>query len=171
MLLRALSRELERNMDLMDATASLLRRERDMLQGDLEQRVAITSLHTDVWDSVVNAGTLDAFEESDVIAAAYHRIQEINELIDLFRREGNPKLYSPLIASRVEGRERDEVIDIIQGQCEDAAPTVHQAYQAVQEMLDRTCPVCGRVFDAPRGVKSHLTQVDDAAHEKHAIDL
>lgn len=158
-------------MDIMDATASLLRRERDMLQGDLEQRVSITSLHTDVWQSVVNAGTLDDIAGSEEVAAAYHRIREINELIALFRREGNPKLYSPLIASRVEGRERDEVVDIIQGQCEDAAPAVHKAYQAVQEMLDRTCPVCGRVFDAPRGVKSHIKQVDDEAHEKHAIDL
>jgi len=164
-LLGPLKNELQQNYDLAQSTYELITNERDMLQGDTQQRIALPELSTDVWQSVVNAGQLNEFDEAaTTVTEAYRMIQTINQVIDKFNRFGNRVMYTPLLQQSADRYGREELIDIIADMCSEATVTIMDAQDALSSVIQTECPVCGKRFSNRSGLKSHVTQKDDPEH-------
>lgn len=165
-LLEPLKEELQQNYETIQSTQQLIQEERDMLQGDTQERIALLGLSTDVWNSVVNSGRLNEFDEaSKVVAKAYRQIENINQVIDKFNRFGNRIMYSPLLKKSTDTYNREQLIDIIADMCSEATMTVMDAQEALDQLIQTECPVCGKRFANRSGLKSHVTQKDDPDHQ------
>lgn len=155
---RALRTEIERNLELADSTRDMIVQERDMLQGDVKQRVVLYQFHTDVWDMLVGTGNLDVFSAPDVLASCYERLKEVNDLITKFNEVGDAILHAPLLNRGGNTYGRDHVIDIIKERCEEVEHGLQDAYRVVEERLDRTCPYCDTVVADASDLEPHIRQ-------------
>lgn len=165
-LLEPLKDELQQNYEVAQSTNELITNERDMLQGDTQERIALFELQTDVWKSVVNSGQLAEFDEaSEKVAEAYRQINDINQVIEKFNRFGNRVMYTPLLRQATDMYDRQELIDVIAGMCSEATVTIMDAQEALSTLIQTECPVCGRRFSTRTAMKSHVTQKDDPEHE------
>lgn len=172
MLVRALRDEIERNIDTAAATKRMIEQERDMLQGDLQVRMVLEPFHTDVWDSLINAGRLGDYADlSTDVAAAYRQADELNRLIEQFDRHGNTVVYAPLVTGTAERYGHKDVIDIIRERSEETELAFRDARETVTDVIARTCPDCGTTFGSRQAMKSHRTQKGDAAHRDVAHDV
>lgn len=135
MLLRALLTELDRNLDVAKSTRNLVTEKRDMLQGDVKQRLVLHTFHTDVWDSLVHQGGVDRLESPGTVATCYERLKETNELMAKFNEEGDAIIHSPLISRQGKDYGREHVIEILQELCEEAESVLHDAYTVVDDQL------------------------------------
>lgn len=170
-MLRPLDQEIERNLDLAKSTKRMIENERDMLQGDIRERVTLYLFHTDVWDAVVNRGDIDPVEHMPDVMEAYRRAREYNQAVEQFRRHGNVTTYSPLIAGVRENYGRKPLIDALREKAEETEIALRDARRQVGEVLERSCPVCDHVFPHASAMKSHLTQKDDRAHASYRESL
>ncbi|MCJ7479257.1 MAG: hypothetical protein MUP63_03725 [Candidatus Nanohaloarchaeota archaeon QJJ-7] len=110
----ALDSELDRNLELAAAMKKMLDRERDMLQGDLRERVILHQFHTDAWDSVVNHGTVEDLDEAqEQVSRCYMRLKEFNEIVQRFNEHGNSIVYIPSLEKELGGYGRDELLKIL----------------------------------------------------------
>lgn len=156
MLLRALVTELDRNLDLAKSTRNLLSEKRDMLQGDVKQRLILHGFHTDVWDSFVQQGAVDQLDTPETVASCYEQLKEINELIAKFNEEGDAILHSPLINRDGKDYGRDHVVDIMKELCEEAESVLRDAYSVADQQLGRVCPICGTSFASEDACNEHM---------------
>ncbi|MDY6777788.1 MAG: hypothetical protein SVU32_03920 [Candidatus Nanohaloarchaea archaeon] len=165
-LLEPLQEELEQNFEIAKGTENLIKEERDMLQGETEQRVALFTLSTDVWESVIHAGTLSNFEEtSGPVSDAYRQTKQLNTLIEKFNRYGNSILYTPLLKQTTSQYNRKQLLDIIAEMCSEVSVTIMDAKDQLSDIVQTECPVCGRRFSTRQAMKSHVTQKNDPEHE------
>ncbi len=165
MLLTALRDEVERNIEAASSTKRMIDRERDMLQGDLQERVSLQRFHTDIWDSLIAGGSLQEYGDVlDTVAAAYRDVREYNQVVDQFDRHGNNIVHSPLITGTMSGYGRKETIEIIREKCDEAEVDLRDAREALEDIIRRTCSVCGELFPSRGAMKSHRSQKDDSDH-------
>lgn len=153
---RALQTEIERNLEIAESTRDLIVDERDMLQGDVKERVVLYSFHTDVWDMLAVSGDLDRFSQPSLLAKCYQHLNEVNELIIKFNEVGDSILHSPLISREGKSHGRDHTVDIIRERCEEAEHWLQEAYRVVEERLDRTCPYCDAVVENASDMEPHI---------------
>lgn len=165
MLLKALLSELDRNLDMAKSTRNLLTGERDMLQGDVKQRLVLHRFHTDVWDAVVAQGAVDQITAPDTVATCYQRLRETNEMIAKFNEEGDAILHSPLINREGNDYGRDHVVDILQELTEEAEGLLRDAYTEIDRQITRTCPECGAMFDTADACDEHVRTEHETARE------
>ncbi len=131
--MEALRAEIDRNLDLADAAKTLITRERDMLQGDVTERLVLHMFHTDAWHAVVNAGRVDELGDAEEdVAECYMQLQEVNELLEWFQRHGNQVAFVPLIRDAVDGYGRKEVLQILREKYDEAEIQLRDARQAVE---------------------------------------
>jgi len=167
-LLTPLKQELDDNYTLAAATEQLIDSERDMLQGKTEKRVMLMQLSTDVWQSVLNAGSLQSFgEDAGRIAAAYRHIHELNTVIDTFNRHGNRTMYTPVGKTAGSRYERDEILEILADISSEAATQIRTAQDTVGTLIQTECPVCETRFSSRTAMKSHITQKNDPEHQAY----
>lgn len=165
MLLRALEEELERNIEAASSTKRMIDRERDMLQGDLEDRLVLQRFHTDIWDSLVNRGSLEDHPGIvEEVAAAYRAGHEFNQIVDRFNQHGNQIMHTPLLNSALSGYGRKQLIEILREKADEASVALRDARDVVAEAVRTTCPVCDTTFPSRQAMKSHRAQKDDPAH-------
>lgn len=165
-LLEPLKDELQKNYRIAQSTHELITNERDMLQGETDERISLFELSTDVWHSVINAGHLNEFDEAaNKVAEAYRQINTINQVITKFNRFGNRVMYTPLLRSSADTYDREELIDIIADMASEVTVVIMDAQDALDTLIQTECPVCGRRFASRTAMKSHVTQKDDPEHE------
>ncbi|MFB6167091.1 MAG: hypothetical protein ABEJ62_02415 [Candidatus Nanohaloarchaea archaeon] len=167
---RVLRREVDRNLEIAKSTKRMVGRERDMLQGDLQGRMVLHRFHTDVWDSMVNSGSLEE-ELPDSFYDVYMRLKEFNEIVDQFERHGNTTVHAPLLKQKLEGYGRKQLVGIIREKCDEIEMMLRDLEGDIEELAERTCPVCGDRFENVTGLKSHMKQVDDGKHGDYSLDL
>lgn len=155
---RSLREELERNLEIAQSTRNMLRNERDMLQGDVKQRLVLYQFHTDVWEMLVHHGSFDDLPDTQAVTACYMRLKEANELIEKFNQEGDAIVHSPLVYRSSKDYGRDHVVELLEELCEEAQIKLQEAYQVVEGVIDRTCPACDNVFDSVEAMDSHQTE-------------
>ncbi|MDY6768834.1 MAG: hypothetical protein SVW02_01875 [Candidatus Nanohaloarchaea archaeon] len=132
--MEALRAEIERNLELADAAKTLIDRERDMLQGEVRERLVFHTFHTDAWTAAVNAGRVDDLGDAEeAVAACYMQLQEVNEVVDWFEQHGNRAAFIPLIRDAVDGYGRKEVLQVLREKYDEAEIQLRDARQAVEE--------------------------------------
>ncbi|MDY6789099.1 MAG: hypothetical protein SVV03_04000 [Candidatus Nanohaloarchaea archaeon] len=165
-LLEPLKDELDKNFDLAQSTEKLISEERDMLQGEAEERVVLFKFSTDVWDSVINSGELSSFEEAAKKSSqAYRKMIEINSVIEKFNEFGDRIMYTPLMKQTMNRYNREKLLDVIREMCSEISDTLMDAREAVDRLIQTECPVCGRRFPTRSAMKSHVTQKSDPEHQ------
>lgn len=165
-LLEPLKDELQQNYQIVQSTNDLITNERDMLQGDTQERIVLFELSTDVWNSVVNSGQLNEFDEASTkIADAYRQINKINNVIQKFNTYGNRVMYTPLLRQTTDMYDREELIDVIADMCSEATVVIMEAKDTLDRLIQTECPVCSRRFSTRSALKSHVTQKDDPEHQ------
>lgn len=165
MILQALRDEVERNIETASSTKRMVDRERDMLQGELQGKVALQRFHTDIWDAIIAGGRLEDYANVAAdVAAAYRMAREVNRMVDQFDRHGNSIVHSPLVSGTIDNYGRKPVIEIVREKSDETEMAFRDAREALDDLVDRTCPDCGTVFGTRQAMKSHRTQKDDAAH-------
>ncbi|MCJ7450319.1 MAG: hypothetical protein MUP58_01110 [Candidatus Nanohaloarchaeota archaeon QJJ-9] len=166
-LLEPLKEELAENFEAAKSAENLITKERDMLQGNSQERVLLYTLSTDVWDSVTSSGELKNLEESaGEVAKAYRHIEELNTAIEKFNQFGNKIMYSPLLKKTTEQYNRKELLDIIAEICSEASVKIMNAKEELEEVIRTECPACGRRFPNRKAMKSHVTQKQDPEHQE-----
>lgn len=165
-LLEPLKDELDENFQLARSTENLVSEERDMLQGDVEERVVLFQFSTDVWESVINSGELSVFEEaSEKVSHAYRKAQKINSVVEKFNNFGDRIMYTPLLKQTMDQYDRENLLDVIQEMCAEASDIFMEAKEAVDRLIRTECPVCGKRFPTRSAMKSHVTQKSDPNHQ------
>ncbi len=165
-LLEPLKKELDDNFELAQSTEKLISEERDMLQGDVEERVVLFKFSTDVWESVINSGELSMFEESaENISHAYRKAKNINSVIENFNQFGDRIMYTPLLKQTMDRYSREKLLDVIREMCAEISDVFMNAREAVDKLIQTECPVCGQRFPTRSAMKSHVTQKSDPNHE------
>jgi hypothetical protein len=154
--------ELEHNLDTASSTRNLLTEKRDMLQGDVKQRLVVHRFHTDVWDACIAQGSINQIDDVETVVSCYEQLREVNELMLKFNEEGNVMLHSPLISR--EGRDygRDHVVDMLKELCEQAEGALRDAYAAVDRQMSRTCPICDQQFESKDACDEHMQTAHQA---------
>ncbi len=165
-LLKPLRDELDENYSLVTSTEEMIRKERDMLQGESDKRVVLLKPYNDVWQSVVTSGNISDFEEaSDLVSKAYRRLSELSMVIEKFNSYGPSVMYSPVLKKTSDSYGRENLVELIRMICNEAKTPVFEAKNAVEDIIDTECPVCGVRFESRSGLKSHMTQKNDAEHQ------
>lgn len=165
-LLEPLKDELDENFELAQSTENLVSEERDMLQGDVEERVVLFQFSTDVWESVINSGELSVFEEAaEKVSHAYRKAGKINSVIEKFNKFGDSIMYTPLLKQTMDRYSREKLLDVIQEMCAEASDIFMDAREAVDRLIKTECPVCGTRFPTRSAMKSHVTQKSDPNHQ------
>ncbi|MDY6766465.1 MAG: hypothetical protein SVW77_03790 [Candidatus Nanohaloarchaea archaeon] len=130
----ALAAELERNLELADAAKTLIDRERDMLQGEVRERLVTHRFHTDAWHALVNGGDIDELgDAAEAVAECYMHLQEVNEVLEWFREHGNRTAYLPLVRDTADGYGRKELVQVLREKFDEAELKLRDARQAVDE--------------------------------------
>jgi hypothetical protein len=132
--------------------------ERDMLQGDIKQRLIVHRFHTDIWDALVAQGSVDQLMEPDTVTTCYQRLRETNEMFEKFNEVGDVILHSPLINREGNDYGREHIIEILQEMCEIAEDVLYEAHVSVDQQLSRTCPECGTMFQTADACDAHYDQ-------------
>lgn len=165
-LLQALNDELDDNYDRVTSTKDLITNERDMLQGNAAERIVLLPLATDVWQSVINSGQLESFQETaKIVSQSYRYINQFNTIIEKFNEYGDSVMYNPLLKQTTKQYSRNNLLDIIAELSGETASRINTATSSLQELIDTECPVCGERFPTRSAMKSHITQKQDPEHE------
>lgn len=130
--MEALLAEVQKNLEIASNTKKMLNRERDMLQGDVEERMILHQYHTDAWDATVNAGTLEELEDGDTLCECYMHLKECNEIVDWFTRYGNRIVHLPLLKGNLDGYGRSKAVDIIREKSDEAEILLRDARQQLE---------------------------------------
>jgi len=133
----ALEQEIKRNLELVTDTVKMIEEQRDMLQGDVQQRIDLHKMHTDIWDTLVQCGDSELLERADTLAPCYQRLNELNELIDKFNADGDTMVHSPLLNRHGKSYGRSNVLNVIREQCATAEDYLHTAYREIEQLKEQ----------------------------------
>ncbi|MFB6265694.1 MAG: hypothetical protein ABEI07_01270 [Candidatus Nanohaloarchaea archaeon] len=133
--MRALLSEIERNLDLAGSTKRMVDRDRDMLQGNLEERLVLHRFHTDAWDALVRQGSVQELGEAeDTLSRCYMELKEFNEVIDRFNQHGNRIVYIPSLENELGGYGRKELLEILREKSDEAEIILREARKELKPM-------------------------------------
>ncbi|MDY6761887.1 MAG: hypothetical protein SVY41_02465, partial [Candidatus Nanohaloarchaea archaeon] len=128
----ALRAEIERNLEMADAAKTLIGRERDMLQGEVRERIVLHTFHTDAWHALVNAGRMDELGDAEEdVSRCYMYLDEVNEVVDWFEQYGNRRAFLPLVPGGADGYGRKEMLQVLREKYDEAEIKLRDARQAV----------------------------------------